>query len=229
LQQTWSATEAYKAAEHARQSAQELAGVSAGWKPRRPHPKACPRKGSAAPIGLDAFLNVRERAPVARARVAVRAPKEQAEMPTVQAVQLPPAPPGVSPGTNRVLAKLQRALSQAPDVIDVQVVSGPETSLLVEVSAAEGAASASLKVAKTAVLNAAAMSLDSYVVGFLADPFEDIGGKGGFSVSVGVVPPSAEKKICWSFYERGCCQQGPNCSKRHPGSAELERIRVAIK
>lgn len=150
-------------------------------------------------------------------------------MPAVQAVPLPPAPPGVSPGASRVLAGVRRALSQAPGVVDVQVVPGPETSLLVEVSAAEGAASAALKVAKTAVLNAAAMSLNSYVVGFLADPFEDVGGKGGFSVSVGVVPPSAEKVVCWSFYERGCCRQGPNCSKRHPGTAELERIRVAIK
>jgi hypothetical protein len=124
-----------------------------------------------------------------------------------------------------VCSAVEAALSNTTGVSAVSVAKdGNRTTFVVDVSSSSDViVDAAVKAAKAAMLNASALSMGSYVVGYLKTPFEDF--PGGFRAVLGVVQRTEEATACWRLYECGACDD-PSCSRRHPEDADLTHITV---
>lgn len=84
-----------------------------------------------------------------------------------------------------------------------------------------------LSVVKMALLDAAANSADTYVVGYEKQPFIDMGPT-GFSAKLGAVPAMQEDTTCWDTYQKGFCPRQSTCRWCHPHESDFAKIVVVL-
>mmetsp|Transcript_4549 Transcript_4549/g.9369 ORF Transcript_4549/g.9369 Transcript_4549/m.9369 type:complete len:474 (+) Transcript_4549:181-1602(+) len=126
------------------------------------------------------------------------------------------------------------AMLQCSDVLNVEVTEGGiggTTTLIVDMN--EGtwkslALLSTFEVAKSAILEAAENSSSTYVIGYLTDPFGDLGGE-GFCCALGFVPAVCEATACWDTFQKGFCPRRSTCRWCHPGDGDLAQVRVMLR
>lgn len=133
-----------------------------------------------------------------------------------------------------VIGVTSEALRCSPCVHSVDVsgiAMGSTTTLTVRVEPGSLATLGSqrlLSCAKEALLGAAARSQSTYVLGYLARPFKDLGTT-GFGAQVGFVTSAQEKVTCWDTYQRGFCPRRATCRWCHPLESDLIQIVVKLQ
>lgn len=84
-----------------------------------------------------------------------------------------------------------------------------------------------LSIVKRALLDAAAHSKHTYIIGYSAVPFTDVG-PSGFSGTIASVPLSQESSTCWDAYQKGYCPWASTCSKCHPADDNTLKVMVML-
>jgi len=86
---------------------------------------------------------------------------------------------------------------------------------------------------KTVLLDAAASSEETYVMGFDGKPFAAIGsGKNttwGFSCKLGSVPAIQHDTTCWDTWRTGFCPRNSTCRWCHPLDSDLLNVVVVLQ
>jgi hypothetical protein len=132
-----------------------------------------------------------------------------------------------------VLNAAQAALCTAPKITNVQVSEeyfGGTTKIVG--SYAKGSLQVFelvkiLSIVKMALLDAAAESSNTYIVGYLKQPFSNVGAN-GFSGRLGTVSAADEETVCWDTYQKGFCPRPATCRWCHPCDADLMKIVVML-
>jgi len=146
-----------------------------------------------------------------------------------QACVFQPAPEPVSE-VSMMLATTKVALLASPHVTAAEVSEGPPgatTTIVIEVLP-EAKPQEILSLAKGALLDAAACSKNTYVMGYNKKPFTDISDD-GFKASIVVDPGQTD--VCWDLYQFGFC----SCSRKamarwyHPSEQDSMMLRVNLK
>lgn len=132
-----------------------------------------------------------------------------------------------------VLKSVARALSFNPDVQNVQITEsdlGASSAVHIELPPLHANNAASVQVvralAKGALLDAAAQSLNTYVIGYLNEPFTNVGDY-SFKAVMASMPDS--ETACWSFYQKGRCGNENSCRRFHPGANEMSVVWVHLQ
>lgn len=127
-----------------------------------------------------------------------------------------------------VCEAVRAAINQTEGVWSVATYKDAnETSYVVQVIPGhQQAADAALHAAKAGVMNASAVAMNTYVIGFMSQPFQEF--SGGFTAVVGFVPSWEEVDTCWTLYETGKCPCWWTCRRQHPQKKHTERISVKI-
>lgn len=81
-----------------------------------------------------------------------------------------------------------------------------------------------LEVAKAALLSAADLSSNTYVLGYGGNPF--VLQQHGFSASMGALRD--ESKACWETYRYGLCRRGCQCRWEHPPFVASVSVTVEV-
>lgn len=144
------------------------------------------------------------------------------------------APQAAVPDEMRYLIEQVREVLQAsPDILSVQVSEGfmgGTTTVLGEVrSCSLGAAQLgqTISLLKATLLNIAAESESTYVLGYKAQPFQDT--RDGFRATVSCVSSLQEHSVCWDTYQLGYCPRRKTCRWCHPSSKDLLQLVVMFK
>lgn len=131
-----------------------------------------------------------------------------------------------------VLTLVGLALRSAIGVADVDVKVGPVGTLAtVSIRLAPGNSPFSvINAAKSALLEVAANSKSTYVLGYEHNPFQDDTGPGRYSfcTSLASMPKGWECCVCWDTYTKGFCPRPRTCKWQHPGRTELQPVRVVV-
>jgi len=133
-----------------------------------------------------------------------------------------------------VLMAAQAALSNSPNIFNVQMCDGRlgGTTTIIG-SYARGTLQVfevmkKLKIVKTVLLDAAANSKNTYVMGYTTDPFTEIG-HSGFSTKLACVPAEQEASTCWDCYQKGVCPRRATCRWCHPEDRNLANVVVMLQ
>lgn len=150
-------------------------------------------------------------------------------MPTPMARADHTLPPEIS----IVVSAAKQALLGGQHVLDAQVTEGAlgqTTTITAEVDDKLGPNDSHeiLGLAKAALLEAAANSQMTYVLGYGTVPFQDVTDS-GFKAAIGSIPPSMQGSICWDTYQKGYCPRRALCRWCHPTETDLAQIRVLLK
>mmetsp|Transcript_64271 Transcript_64271/g.114701 ORF Transcript_64271/g.114701 Transcript_64271/m.114701 type:complete len:279 (-) Transcript_64271:135-971(-) len=144
------------------------------------------------------------------------------------------APHAAVPDEIRYLVEqLREVLQASPDILSVKVSEGfmgGSTTVLAEVrSCSVGAAMVGQTscLLKATLLNTAAESESTYVLGYKSQPFQDTAD--GFKATVSCVSSLQEHSVCWDTYELGYCPRRNTCRWCHPLSKDLLQIVVMFK
>lgn len=84
-----------------------------------------------------------------------------------------------------------------------------------------------LEMLKKEVLDAAAKSENTYVLGYMAQPFAAFGNN-GFSGKLGTVAPAHNNTTCWDTYKKGFCPRRSICRWCHPGETDVMNLVVML-
>merc|ERR1719201_2524707 len=80
-----------------------------------------------------------------------------------------------------------------------------------------------MSIVKMALLDAAANSEQTYVMGYQAQPFQDLG-TSGFSVKLATVTEMQADVMCWDQIEKGCCPRRSHCRWCHLADNEITQV-----
>jgi hypothetical protein len=130
-----------------------------------------------------------------------------------------------------LISHAEQAFRSVREVVDVQVQSGGmggTTMIDAEFQGVAPDASLIFPLVKDAVLNAAAHSENTYVMGYNARPFNDLDAL-SFSMNIGCVPHAHQNTACWDTYENGICPRKCNCRWDHPAALDMMRVIVTLK
>jgi len=134
---------------------------------------------------------------------------------------------------HNLLASVGQILRSAHGVVDVDVKFGPAGTLAtitVQVDSSASKASV-INASKSALLEVAAGSQNTYVLGYEAQPFqEDVGGS-CFCTALATLPAAWECSACWDTYSLGFCprtRSATRCKWQHPGRSDLQPVRVVV-
>jgi hypothetical protein len=132
-----------------------------------------------------------------------------------------------------VLMAAQAALSSSPNILNVQMCDGRLGGITTIIgSYARGSLQVfelmkTLTIVKTLLLDAAANTENTYVMGYVSDPFTDIG-QSGFSTKLASVPAEQEASTCWDCYQKGFCPRRSTCRWCHPLDSNLANVVVML-
>jgi hypothetical protein len=127
-----------------------------------------------------------------------------------------------------VLRSVAQSLSFSHMVKGVHIFEGAmgsSSALNVEPHSAEDA-QAILALLKSTLLESAASSQSTYIVGYLATPFCAVGDS-SFRCTIAKVPNGAN--ACWDFYQKGFCPRPSSCRWCHPEGSDLMTVWVNLK
>jgi hypothetical protein len=130
-----------------------------------------------------------------------------------------------------LIANAAQAFQHSFNVVDVQVQSGGmggTTMIVAESTEAFPDASLVFPMVKDAILNAAAQSESTYVMGYNVRPFNDLDSL-SFSLNVACVPSAHYDTTCWETYENGICPRHSSCKWSHPAALDMMRVIVSMK
>jgi len=132
-----------------------------------------------------------------------------------------------------IVMALQRALSMGKGVTNVEMSKGGGVGSTIAFIAqtAEGASAGPvIGAAKAAIFAASALSSTVYLVGYLANPFQDRYEVRctGFKVTLGFVPRALEDSVCWDTIQKGFCPRRSTCRWCHPSESELVKLSVMV-
>jgi hypothetical protein len=129
-----------------------------------------------------------------------------------------------------VMGSVKEAVMPISGVAGVDVSMGPAGTLATISIQLESTASKSkvLQTSKSALLEAAASSESTYVMGYEAQPFQDDIGGSSFTAVLASCPPAWECSACWDTYTKGICPRPRACKWQHPGRNELQPIRIIL-
>jgi hypothetical protein len=134
-------------------------------------------------------------------------------------------------GSNDVLTSVKQLLMLSQDVasVDVQFAAkGTLATIRIKTnSGAQGRANV-IATAKNVLLEAAANSQMTYVLGYESEPFKDVDDS-GFMCMLACLPDAWQCSACWETYQNGMCPRGKACKWQHPGKKELQPVRVSIE
>mmetsp|Transcript_89446 Transcript_89446/g.154837 ORF Transcript_89446/g.154837 Transcript_89446/m.154837 type:complete len:291 (-) Transcript_89446:104-976(-) len=141
----------------------------------------------------------------------------------------------VDPELSYLVETMRETLHSSPDVLSVTVsdgIMGGSATVLAEVRSSCSCLGAAtifqmLCMLKATLLNAAAESETAYVLGYGAEPFQDL--HCGFQATVGCVSPLQEHSVCWDTYEQGFCPRRNTCRWCHPLPSDLMQVVVMLK
>jgi len=87
-----------------------------------------------------------------------------------------------------------------------------------------------LSVVKMALLDAAAKSTETYILGYEKNPFIDhlATGPAGFNTKLGAVPAMQEDTTCWDTYQKGYCPRQSTCRWCHPCESDFANVVVIL-
>lgn len=143
-----------------------------------------------------------------------------------------PISPPFPPDMRSVITAAETALRDHPKISNVHVSEGSLGSITTIVGTYPTGLSIfylmrMLTIVKTAILDAAGKSAETYVIGYANEPFSNVG-RSGFSMKMGMVPAEREASICWDTYQNGCCSRRSTCRWCHPSDAELAQVVVML-
>jgi len=127
-----------------------------------------------------------------------------------------------------VIAQAVEVVSSCADVFDVQVRDGGmggTTVIIAKSLSAEPDPSLIFSLVKDTLLNAASQSENTYIMGYGAQPFQNLDTL-SFSASIACPPVALHKTTCWDTYEKGYCPRCATCCWNHP--AEIDKMRVIV-
>jgi len=132
-----------------------------------------------------------------------------------------------------VLMAARAAFSGSPKILNVRMSEsclGGVTTLTgyyVKGSLNVGEVIQTLALVKIALLDAAASSENTYLLGYAKQPFNEESGS-GFSARLGLVPTAQEDTACWDTYQNGFCYRRSTCWRCHPQESDLLTVAVAL-
>lgn len=130
-----------------------------------------------------------------------------------------------------VLASTVAAVASSPDVVDVKVHDrgmGGTTTIVVESASDNPDPLWAFALAKDALLNAAAQSENTYILGYGQQPFNSLDAL-SFSAKIACVPAAHQATACWDTYEMGSCPRCATCRWDHPGEVDMMQVIVMMK
>jgi len=145
-----------------------------------------------------------------------------------------PTSPGLPAEISTVINSAKHALMASPHIVNVKVTEGAlgqNTTIVAEVNSSAGpyGSRETLNSAKAALLNAAARSQMTYVIGWGTVPFQDLGGDSGFKGLIGSVPMTMQDSVCWDTFQKGYCPRRTLCRWCHPLETDVAPFRVILK
>lgn len=134
---------------------------------------------------------------------------------------------------NCVLTAAHAALASSPGVFNVKTSDarlGGTTTIIG--SYARGSLQVfelvkTLSIVKMMLLDAAANSENTYVMGYQEQPFTQIGQE-GFSCKLASVPALQEKMTCWDTFQKGYCPRPRTCRWCHPSEEGMAKVIVML-
>jgi len=142
----------------------------------------------------------------------------------------PFVPSSGSSEVHSILSKVGQALTSTHGVAywDVNLgFAGTLATLTVRLDS-NASKSSVIAASKSALLEVAASSQSTYVLGYEASPFQDDVSGSGFSAALAACPMAWECSACWDTYTMGFCSRKRNCKSQHPGRKELQPVRVVV-
>jgi hypothetical protein len=140
----------------------------------------------------------------------------------------------ISQDAKLVITAAHASLAASPKILNVDVFEGALGSTTTIVgsikkgSLGKRAAQQCLGIVQTALLDAAKHSEDTYVIGYNATPFMQLGWS-GFSAQLGSVPATQADATCWDTYQRGYCPRRSTCRWCHPQDKEVIKLVVMLQ
>jgi hypothetical protein len=136
-------------------------------------------------------------------------------------------------GSNEMQSSLilvGQQLKSAHGVMDADVNLGVAGTLAtITVTTMMSDKSAAIKASKSALLEVAASSQSTYVLGYEMTPFQDDVDGSGFCCTFASMPVAWECSACWDTYTMGRCPRKRTCKRQHPGRTELQPVRVVVQ
>jgi len=129
-----------------------------------------------------------------------------------------------------VIENARAVLSSHKDIVNVRVNDGGmggTTMIVGESSSTEPDASWTLPLVKDALFNSAAQSERTYILGYEAQPFNNLDAL-SFSASIACVPVAHQDTACWDTYQQGFCPRCRTCRWDHPSEYDTMRLIVMI-
>lgn len=174
--------------------------------------------------------------PIAATGLPAEAEKETAPSQMESAVK-PTSTTASMPLPNEVqsiLSSTRGILTRIPGVTGVEVNVGASGTLatitvcLCSSSSKPALVASVLSTSKSALLDLAANSQSTYVLGYEAQPFQDDANGKSFATVLASMPPAWECSACWNVYQKGKCTRRKTCRWQHPGKNDLKPLRVVV-
>lgn len=130
--------------------------------------------------------------------------------------------------TNFVIACAKEVISTFGDIIDVQVRDGGmggTTVIIAKSRSADPDPSLIFSLVQDALLNSAAQSENTYIMGYGSEPFKKLDTL-SFTATLAVPAVAHHKTTCWDTYEKGYCPRCATCRWNHP--TEIDKMRVIV-
>lgn len=130
-----------------------------------------------------------------------------------------------------VVASAVEVLSTCEGILGVQVHDGGMggTTMIVGKSAyAQPEAERVFSKVKDALLLKAEQSEKTYILGYGAQPFNNLDDM-SFSANIASVPEAHQDTACWETYEKGYCPRCASCRWDHPRDIDQVRVIVMIQ
>lgn len=166
------------------------------------------------------------------AQSAVVSPHMKSDAETV-AIAPPPCRCTPREEMQRVLASVEESVAAVQGVASVQADLGRPGALVTLSIRLDSRASTpklidqTVDVAKTALSEATANSQNVFVLGYEAEPFQDVS-RSVFAATLVSMPADEKCNACWQTYRTGRCPRARRCKRRHPSHNELQPIRVVV-
>jgi hypothetical protein len=114
------------------------------------------------------------------------------------------------------------------EVIDVHMRDGQGGTVMIVARCLSLNDTSTIPAMKDALLKAAAESEKTYVMGYNARPFNDLGAH-SFSAKIAVLPEGHKSTACWETYTQGSCPRCNKCRWSHPAESDTLRIIFVLK
>jgi len=136
-------------------------------------------------------------------------------------------------GTDAVVNAVFLALTSCSRAHNIKIhrdLNGSSSTLIsAEVKSGARASSCSYEVVHLAkqALDAIAAQLDNVALLSARVQRED----SGYSLrsSIACVPEGVEDRMCWDFFQKGCCPRKKQCRWHHPQDSDIKRIKISIR